>query len=253
MNNTLKSLALLVVTAMSCANIAIAEPIGPRTQQLAVVVTDSWTDIQGEMTLFERPEGGLWQQVSKPSSVVIGRTGLAWGIGLHPQQQGQQKVEGDGKAPAGIFALGDAFGYLQSLTTGLDYQAMDAGDYCIDVKGSPHYNQLVNTKDVGDKAVEGSSEAMRRDIHSQDDLYKKGIVVAHNPNNIDGAGSCIFMHLWRASDKPTAGCTAMAEPDMDALLAWLDKDKQPLMVILPRMEYVLKHSKWQLPNLTAEK
>jgi len=142
---------------------------------------------------------------------------------------------------------------LQSLTTGLDYQAMDAGDYCIDVKGSPHYNQLVNTKDVGDKAVEGSSEAMRRDIHSQDDLYKKGIVVAHNPNNIDGAGSCIFMHLWRASDKPTAGCTAMAEPDMDALLAWLDKDKQPLMVILPRMEYVLKHSKWQLPNLTAEK
>ncbi|MEO2280477.1 L,D-transpeptidase family protein [Pseudoalteromonas pernae] len=252
MNNKLKSLMLLMSAFLTCSVVANTQPISSNNQQLAVVVTDSWTDIQGEMTLFERDEDNQWQAVSDPSAVVIGRTGLAWGIGLHQAQQGQQKVEGDGKAPAGVFALGDAFGYLQSVKTGLEYQAMDAGDYCIDVKGSPYYNQMVNTKDVGEKAVEGSSEAMRRDIHSQDDLYKKGIIVAHNPDNIDGAGSCIFMHLWRADDKPTAGCTAMAETDMDALLAWLDKDKQPLMVILPRMEYVLKQSDWLLPSLPAQ-
>ncbi|MFY8273056.1 L,D-transpeptidase family protein [Pseudoalteromonas sp. SSDWG2] len=253
MNYKLKSLMLSVVTLLCWGHGAQANPINAHAQQLAVVVTDSWTDIQGEMTLFERDATDSWQAVGEPSAVVIGRTGLAWGIGLHAPQQGQQKVEGDGKAPAGIFALGTAFGYLESVTTGLDYQAMDAQDYCIDVTGSPYYNQLVNTANVGAKAVEGSSEAMRRDIHSQDDLYKKGIVVAHNPDNIDGAGSCIFMHLWRDADKPTAGCTAMAEADMDALLAWLDKDKQPLMVILPRMEYALKQSQWQLPRLNTQK
>ncbi|WP_233997968.1 MULTISPECIES: L,D-transpeptidase family protein [unclassified Pseudoalteromonas] len=255
MNNTLTSLIMLIASACSGPAWAKAEPepIKDDNRQLAVVVTDSWTDIQGEMTLFERGDDNQWHAIGEPGAVVIGRTGLAWGIGLHELQQGQQKVEGDGKAPAGVFRLGNAFGYMDALTTGLDYHPMDAGDYCIDVNGSPYYNQLVNTKVVGEKAVEGSSEAMRRDIHSQDDLYKKGIIVAHNPENISGAGSCIFMHLWRAADKPTAGCTAMAEADMDALLRWLDKDKQPLMVILPRMEYALKQTLWRLPPLGPQK
>ncbi|WP_105190652.1 L,D-transpeptidase family protein [Pseudoalteromonas sp. T1lg48] len=247
-----KNFMLLLGASLLCASVQ-ARPIEKENRQLVVVVTDSWTDIQGEMTLFERDEDNQWQAMSEPSAVVIGRTGLAWGIGLHEHQQGLQKVEGDGKAPAGVFRLGNAFGYLQTLVTGLDYHPMDAGDYCIDVNGSPYYNQLVNTKVVGETAVEGSSEAMRRDIHSQDDLYKKGILVAHNPENISGAGSCIFLHLWRAADKPTAGCTAMAEADMDALLRWLDKDKQPLMVILPRMEYALKQAPWHLPPLDKNK
>ncbi|WP_240701162.1 L,D-transpeptidase family protein [Pseudoalteromonas sp. CO325X] len=249
MNNTLLSLLLLISILMSGGAASKPQPITLNNQQLVVVVTDSWTDIQGDMLLFERSEQKRWQRVGEPSAVVIGRTGLAWGLGLHPAQPGQQKVEGDGKAPAGIFALGEAFGYLPSLKTGLEYQAMDAGDYCIDVKGSPYYNQMVNTREVGSQAVEGSSEAMRRDIHSQDELYKKGVIVAHNPDNIDGAGSCIFMHLWRAADKPTAGCTAMDEANMDRLLAWLDQRKHPLMVILPRVEYALKRAHWQLPAL----
>ena len=222
--------------------------IPAQSEQLVVVVADDWQAIGAQLYRFERV-AGQWQQQGQNHSVVLGRTGLAWGIGLHPEQAGVQKQEGDGKAPAGIFELGTAFGYLDSLTTNMTYQGMTADDYCIDVKGSPFYNQMVDKSVVGEAAVKGSSEWMRRDIYSQDNLYKKGLVVKHNSQNIDGAGSCIFMHLWRAENKPTAGCTAMTEQNMDTLLAWLDEQKKPLLVSLPASQYQQKQLLWNLPTL----
>lgn len=220
-----------------------------QTQQLVMVITDNADAIQGQLSTYEKDNLGKWQRHRLANQVVIGRTGLAWGKGLHPQQQGQQKKEGDGKAPAGIFRLGEAFGYLDKINTSLNYSPMSANDFCIDVNGSPLYNQIVSTAKVGKAAIKGSSEPMRRDIHKQDHLYKKGIVIAHNPNNISGEGSCIFMHLWRANNKPTAGCTAMAEPEFDALLAWLNTSKRPILVALTKADYQRLQTKWQLPLL----
>ena len=45
---------------------------------------------------------------------MFGKNGLAWGKGIADnldQRDGPVKHEGDGKAPAGIFKLGTAFGY----------------------------------------------------------------------------------------------------------------------------------------------
>src|SRR5262249_47021952 len=56
-----------------------------------------------------------------------------------------------------------------------------------------------------------------------------------------GAGSCIFLHVWRDAASPTVGCTAMAKPALAELLAWLDPDA--LLVVLP--EPVLR----RLPDL----
>lgn len=218
------------------------------SEQAVLVITPNSEAIQGQMYRFERSESG-WQSVSPSSPVVIGRTGLAWGIGLHPEQPGQQKKEGDGKAPAGVFSLSGSFGYLDNVSTGLDYQQMTAAHYCVDVPGSSLYNQTVSTEDVGVEAVKGSSEPMRRDIHKQDMVYKKGIFVDHNPEFISGSGSCIFMHLWRADDKPTAGCTAMPESVIDELLAWLQKDKQPVLISLTEEDYQRLKSKWALPKI----
>ncbi|MGO3301285.1 MAG: hypothetical protein ACTILD_11395, partial [Pseudoalteromonas sp.] len=112
-------------------------------KQLVVVVAKDNEAIDGTLYRFEL-KNNSWQQLGDAHQVVLGRTGLAWGIGLHPKQIGQQKQEGDGKAPAGIFELGTAFGYLDSLQTNMTYQGMSADDYCIDVQGSPFYNQLVD-------------------------------------------------------------------------------------------------------------
>ena len=240
------------ISLFSCSLFAAAlsaqAAVPADSTQLLVTLTDDWDAPTGHMYTFVRHDGS-WQQQPLETPVNIGRTGLAWGIGLHEAQAGVQKKEGDGKAPAGIFYLGDAFGYLPDVQTGMSYQPMEATDFCIDVLGSPYYNQTVDAQEVGEAAVQGSSEGMRRDIHYGDQQYRKGLFVRHNPRNVDGAGSCIFIHLWKKHGAPTAGCTAFAEPTLDRLLAWLDESAKPVYVALPRAEYARKRAQWGLPEI----
>jgi L,D-peptidoglycan transpeptidase YkuD (ErfK/YbiS/YcfS/YnhG family) len=218
-------------------------------QQLVLVITANWQADHGLLYTFEKINGS-WKLRSKANQVTVGKNGLAWGLGLHAKQQGLYKQEGDGKAPAGIFELGSAFGYLKSLNTAMPYQAMSENDFCIDVNRSPYYNQIVDKSVVGEKAVTASTEPMRRDIHVNGDIrYKKGLVVKHNQQNIIGQGSCIFIHVWKAHGVPTSGCTAMAETVVDSLLAWLDVSKKPLYILLPQAQYIEKKQAWALPEV----
>jgi L,D-peptidoglycan transpeptidase YkuD (ErfK/YbiS/YcfS/YnhG family) len=49
-------------------------------------------------------------------------------------------------------------------------------------------------------------------------------------------GGGIFLHVQARSvqDRPTAGCVAMPEPAMTALLRWLDPGAEPVVVMGPR-------------------
>ena len=220
------------------------------SRQLVLVTTPDWDSTRGELRRFARA-GEAWEQVAPKVPVAIGRSGAAWGVGLHPMQPGPGKQEGDGRSPAGVFALGIAFGYGESAETGLPYVPMGVSDWCVDVIDSPLYNQIVDARDVGADAVAGSTEPMRRDLHVDGDRrYKLGFVIQHNPTNEPGAGSCIFAHLWGAPDVPTTGCTAMAEPHMRETLAWLQLDADPVFILLPQQEYERLRIAWQLPNIS---
>ncbi len=221
-------------------------------QQLVLVITPDWNATAGTLARFER-DGEGWKQIDDAQAVAVGRNGSAWGVGLHPEQSGEpRKQEGDGRAPAGVFDLGDAFGYAPKVATGLPYAPMQASNWCIDVPASPLYNRIVDSRVVGEAAVAGSTEPMRRDLHADGDArYKEGFVILHNPRNISGRGSCIFAHLWKAPGEPTAGCTAMAEPAMDRLLQWLDKRRHPVFVLLPQAEYARLKQDWSLPQLES--
>lgn len=243
------ALAALLMPALLSA----ASPVTPwqsDSTQLIVVITADWDAPAGSLQRFERVDGH-WKPLATPFPVTVGKNGSGWGLGLHePQTDGPRKVEGDGKAPAGIFALGSAFGYEPELDTQLGYVPMTDTDWCVDVNESPLYNQIVSTRDVGIDAVEGSTEPMRRDLHlGGDSVYKKGFVIKHNPGNMAKAGSCIFAHLWRSPGSATAGCTAMPEAEMDRLLAWLDAAKKPVFVLMPAAEYRRLRKSWQLPEL----
>ncbi|WP_123770636.1 L,D-transpeptidase family protein [Vulcaniibacterium tengchongense] len=218
-------------------------------EQLVLVVVPDWNATAGELRRYER-RGAGWREIDAAVPVAIGRNGAAWGAGLHPaRSDGPQKREGDGRAPAGVFALGTAFGYAGRAATALPYRGTTASDWCIDVPASPLYNRIVDAREAGSDAVAGSTEPMRRDLHANGDpRYRLGFVIGHNPGNRPGAGSCIFAHLWRAPGEPTAGCTAMAEPAMRALLGWLDPRRRPVFVLLPQAEYGRLRHAWDLPE-----
>jgi L,D-peptidoglycan transpeptidase YkuD (ErfK/YbiS/YcfS/YnhG family) len=217
---------------------------------MVLVVIPDWNADHGILRAYQRKQGG-WQPAFDAQPVTIGRAGAAWGLGLNgPQSQGPQKQEGDGRSAAGVYRIGETFGYAASAATHMPYRALQASDYCMDVSGSPYYNRIVDARQVGEQAVAGSSEPMRRDLHLNGDaLYTVGFVIEHNAQGQAGAGSCIFAHVWRSPVDATAGCTAMPEAVMRQLLAWLKPEEQPVFVLLPQNEYARLRATWQLPTV----
>ena len=105
-----------------------------------------------------------------------------------------------------MFAIGPAFGYAPELSTGLAYKPMQANDWCIDVPDSPLYNRIVDRSLAKAPGLDRASEPMRRDLQAKpDDLYEVGFVIEHNAQATPQGGSCIFAHVQRGIDMPTAG------------------------------------------------
>src|SRR5438309_10419771 len=110
--------ALLIVVARTAA----ADGVPPDCSQLIVAVAPDWNSMRGKLQLFERPRAGNWNAVAPPVTVLFGKNGLAWGTGLAGQNEpGLRKKERDGRAPAGIFKIGEVFGYELNLPPGGDY------------------------------------------------------------------------------------------------------------------------------------
>lgn len=245
---------LLGCVLMVIGPASIAAPLATpmsEARQLIVVTAPNWDATRGHLQAFERTTDG-WKAHNAGFDVSLGRSGSAWGIGVHPQQKdGPQKQEGDGRSPAGIFNIGPAFGYAEHITSAMPYQPMLASSYCMDVPASPLYNQIVDAAKVGEAAVKGSTEAMRLDLHNNGDRrYREGFVIEHNPAAVPGQGSCIFAHLWRQPGEATAGCTAMEPERMSTLLEWLSPEAKPLFVLLPEAEYQRLQRSWGLPALS---
>jgi L,D-peptidoglycan transpeptidase YkuD (ErfK/YbiS/YcfS/YnhG family) len=242
----------VALAAAGNALAATAELPWHASRQMVLVTTDGWTSNHGTMRTFTRGRRG-WVAAGLSAPVTIGKTGAGWGLGLNaPQQGGPVKHEGDNRSPAGVFRIGETFGYAAHGNTAMPYRALSATDYCVDVSGVTHYNQIVDADVVGAAAVKGSTEPMRRDIHLHgDQRYREGFVIQSNPDAVPQAGSCIFGHLWRSSTSPTAGCTAMTPATMQSLLTWLKPKDQPVFVLLPEAEYERLRTQWQLPLITA--
>jgi L,D-peptidoglycan transpeptidase YkuD (ErfK/YbiS/YcfS/YnhG family) len=247
------ALALLLLSGCAHRRLQSAEPTHWRqARQLVLVTTSDWNADRGLQRRYERMADG-WRQVGDAQPVMIGRSGAAWGLGLHDAgHPGPVKREGDGRSPAGMFAIGEAFGYGPTARTSLPYAAMQASNYCVDVSGSPLYNRIVDADVVGAAAVAQATEPMRRDLHADgDQRYRLGFVIEHNMQARPMAGSCIFAHLWKSPEDPTTGCTAMAPPTMQALLGWLRPELHPVFVLLPLPEYRRLQGAWGLPALDA--
>ena len=180
--------------------------------------------------------------------VSLGRNGMAWGRGLHTEPgHGPFKKEGDGKSPAGVFALARAFGVAKMLPDdagGFPYLHALPSTYCVEDVRSEWYNRIIDAKREIPTTWERWS-ALRR----PDGLFDWGLIVSQNDPDIRrGAGSCVFLHIWRGVNVPTAGCTAMARDRIESIIRWLEPDAQPVLVQLPDAEFEEWRSRWDLPE-----
>jgi L,D-peptidoglycan transpeptidase YkuD (ErfK/YbiS/YcfS/YnhG family) len=242
---------LSACTLIGCASAPVSY-IAPRpaalraARQLILVRADSWSSTSGELRRYQRGPDGEWAQVSGAVPAVLGRNGLGWGRGLHGEPPGAPvKREGDGRAPAGVFDVGPAFGSAPVPPPGTQVNYIAATDTleCVDDPASPHYNGLWDTSLV--PRDWRSSEKMLR----QDGLYDLGLFIHHNrapPRR--GAGSCIFLHVWKGPAQPTAGCTAIAKEELIEVIRWLDPAALPVFVQLPAPELTRRREPWGLPG-----
>lgn len=237
------------VPTPDAAAAAAATAIPADAKELITAVVDDWSTTRATLRRWRRAgAGAAWTADGAPWPGVIGKDGAAWGVGLHGEgapagRTGPVKREGDGKSPAGAFALRGSYGYAAAAPAGarLPYTALDKRWQCVDDPASKHYDLILDktTVDIDWK----SAEEMRR----KDELYAWVVDVAHNPARSPGAGSCIFLHVWRNERSGTAGCTAMPEPQLARLLATLDPSA--VFVLLPRTEYAALAGAWALPAL----
>lgn len=216
---------------------------------MLLCIADDWDASRGQLQAYERQPGQAWSPWGRPVPVALGRQGLAWGRGLHPQVGGtRSKREGDGRAPAGIFKLGLCFADPErmGLPAGLDLPLRWATPdlFWVDDPDSAYYNCLVDGRETAPDWR--SAESLLR----ADERYLLAAEIKHNTDPVEpGAGSCIFLHVWAGPGQGTAGCTAMALPELLRLLQWLKADASPCLVQLPGDTYADLRIPWGLAFL----
>ncbi len=214
--------------------------------QLIVAIAPSWSSMRGELRLLERTRDGEWTSVAGPFPVLFGKNGLAWGTGLAGQNEpGLRKQERDGRAPAGVFEIGQVFGYAPHLPAGADYpyHQVTEADIWSDDPRSPNYNRhiVIDPKNPPDNY---SHEKMR----SADFAYEWLVEIRHNSDPpVPGAGSAIFFHIRRGVNRPTTGCTTMAKENLVKMITWLRANRHPCYTVLSAAEYDKKWRLWNLP------
>jgi len=256
----MRKFALFSLILFSLLGVAgqVKKPVPPvppipysKSLQAVVVTTKDWSAVQGKARIFERKSAkAKWKAVGESFAVVVGKNGLAWGTGLNelPSDTGMilMKKEGDGKAPAGIFSLTETFGSSAKPDfVKLPFTQLQEFTECVDDPKSSHYNKIVNRMQVGNFDWQSSEKMLA--VGAEYDL---GIFVAHNSKPVTkGAGSCIFLHIWKDSESGTAGCTAMPRENLETIMKQIDAAKNPVLIQLPENAYKQFQTKWKIPVL----
>ena len=235
------------------------------SSQMILVKSENWQSVKASISLYEKDANNQWKKFGEDMPAVLGKNGLGWGRGLFSREDVKNNTyrqEGDKRAPAGIFNIGEIFGIEEAKTAqkNLDlkmpYTYLTESTRCIGEGKSQYYNQIVDINKVKkDWENDSNNEAMRYEGIRDEQAYKWGININNNvDSNPDpdmkrdkNAGSCIFIHIWKNEDTGTSGCTAIQEKDIVKIIKWLDSSKNPLITQLPEAEYQRLKPKWNLP------
>ena len=149
-----------------------------------------------------------------PGDLVVGRSGARFmgrrlACALGRGGIGVKAGEGDGVTPAGAWRLVGGFWRADRMArpaTSLPLAPIGPRDMWSDDPADPLYNHLVTGRRRG-----VSAERMAR----ADPQYDFVLVTDFNwPDAVPGAGSAIFLHVWRGPSRATAGCVAFSLCDL---------------------------------------
>ncbi len=189
-----------------------------KMQQVVVAFKIDEKDKVYRVMALEKTKG-KWKLAIAPVRASIGRNGFA---------QENEKIEGDGKTPNGLYALGQLFSYEATVDTKIPFQQVDSLDKWIDDSTSNDYN----------KYVRGATNAKSfENLKLKSIDYKYCMVIEYNTQPVvKGKGSAIFFHVADEKYSPTAGCVAIAESDMLVFLKWFKPRKKKAMLSIGIVE-----------------
>jgi L,D-peptidoglycan transpeptidase YkuD (ErfK/YbiS/YcfS/YnhG family) len=199
--------------AAPAAAAALPLPVSVGTStQVITVVAPSARSTTATLTAWQLGPSG-WTAAFPPVAARIGTQGVG------------QASEDLSRTPAGTFTLTEAFGRAANPGTRLPYRVINGADYWVSDRTSPLYNQFsecsgacpFNTA-AGERLVDAGSS------------YNYAVVIDYNRRPaVAGAGSAFFLHVTNGA--PTAGCVAIPQSSLVAIMSWLNPAARPLISI----------------------
>jgi len=221
--------------------------------QAILGIAEGWNSSHVTISVVEKNAQGQWVRVLGPYKGRLGRNGLVWGLGLHSNpRKATTKKEGDGRSPAGIFALGGLWVTHPTPVKhhrSIPYVKVGPNDIWVtNTTDARMYNRHVRLDHPACTAWE-----LKEQMRQKDYPHSIKMLICHNTPErkggvVVGGGSSIFFHIWRKGGKsPTAGCTSMQESDLRTMIARLDPARKPVYILLPKSEYIRLRQSWRLP------
>jgi L,D-peptidoglycan transpeptidase YkuD (ErfK/YbiS/YcfS/YnhG family) len=237
----LLSALLLVATGLGPAAAAGPRPLptyfdlNDRVQQLVTVTSDRWSATRGQLSAWERRDGG-WHRVRGPVRVRLGWNGWV------PAGKRRQST---GTTPAGNFSMPYAFGNRADPGSGLRYTHADRDDVW---PYEPRDPATYNIYQPRQAATSYWRTDYRERLASYGYEYAYAVVLGFNlPRGVHWSkqrrqyvartpadtrrGGGIFLHVQRSTY--TAGCVAGPIDDIRWLVRWLDPSLKPRIVMGP--------------------
>jgi L,D-peptidoglycan transpeptidase YkuD (ErfK/YbiS/YcfS/YnhG family) len=139
------------------------------------------------------------------------------------------KVEGDLTTPTGVYRIAATmYGIAGNPGVRYAFHQLVPDDWWDENPASATYNSFVHGASPG-----GGSEALWQ-ITPQ---YTYFAVIDYNTPPVPASparGSAIFLHV--TTGHGTAGCVALAQPDLVRVLTWLDPAAAPRIVMAPSQQ-----------------
>jgi L,D-peptidoglycan transpeptidase YkuD (ErfK/YbiS/YcfS/YnhG family) len=194
------------------AALPLTVPVG-RSTQVVTVVARSSSSTTATLTAWQKGPAG-WTAVVGPVTARIGAAGVG------------RASETTSRTPAGTFPLTEAFGRLADPGTALPYRVVDGNAWWVSDPASPLYNRF--TECARASCPFDTSDGER--LLDAGASYDHAVVIDYNRSPVvPGAGSAFFLHVTNGA--ATAGCVAVPEATLVAILRWLQPSARPLISI----------------------